>query len=106
MITPVQIRAGRGLREWTQGGLANRARISVVTLNMIESDRIAPRKRTPASIRSVSEAKRPRDIGNESEGFGVVMRLKIRPANPTRSEDRRDGAPDTGSTSRSMRVAE
>jgi DNA-binding XRE family transcriptional regulator len=106
VITPVQIRAGRGLLEWTQGGLANRAGLSVVTLNRIESDQIAPGKRTPASIRSVSEGKRLRDIGNESEGFGVAMRPKIHPENPTRGEDWRDGAADTGSTSRSMRVAE
>ncbi|MEH3120015.1 MAG: helix-turn-helix transcriptional regulator [Methylorubrum populi] len=75
-ITPAQIRAGRGLLKWTQGVLASRASISAVTLNMIESDQVAPRTRTLAAIRSVLEGEGIRFIGDDEEGYGVVMRRK------------------------------
>ncbi|UGB25750.1 helix-turn-helix domain-containing protein [Methylorubrum sp. B1-46] len=104
-ITPAQIRAGRGLLKWTQGVLAHRASISAVTLNMIESDQVAPRTKTLAAIRSVLEGEGIRFIGDESEGFGVVMR-------PRADASRRPGAqepqqePQAAKTSRSMRAAE
>ncbi len=74
MITPAQIRAGRGLLKWTQGVLAARAAISAVTLNMIESDQVAPRTRTLDAIRHVLEQEGVRFIGSESDGFGVLLR--------------------------------
>lgn len=76
MITSSQIRAGRGLLKWTQGVLASRASLSVVTLNMIESDQVRPRSRTLDSIRGVLEGEGIRFIGDESEGFGVLLRPK------------------------------
>lgn len=102
-ITPAQIRAGRGLLKWTQGVLANRASVSVVTLNMIESDQVAPRTKTLASIRSVLEGEGIRFIGSESEGFGVMMR-------PRDGHEEACGSPRSKtpkkSTSSSMRAAE
>ena len=76
MITSAQIRAGRGLLKWTQGVLASRASLSVVTLNMIESDQVAPRRRTLEAIRTVLEGEGIRFIGDEAEGFGVLLRPK------------------------------
>lgn len=74
MITPAQIRAGRGLLKWTQAVLAARAAVSVVTLNMIESDQVAPRARTLDAIRSALEGEGVRFIGDEAQGYGVMLR--------------------------------
>ena len=73
MITSAQIRAGRGLLRWTQGVLASRAAISAVTLNMIESDQVAPRTKTLEAIRRVLEREGVRFIGSETGGFGVLL---------------------------------
>ena len=74
MITSAQIRAGRGLIRWTQGILAARASISVVTLNMIESEQVSPRARTLEAICKVLEHEGVRFVGNELDGFGVVLK--------------------------------
>ena len=73
MITSAQIRAGRGLLRWTQGALASRAAISAVTLNMIESEQVAPRLKTLRAIRDVLEHEGVRFIGTASSGFGVLL---------------------------------
>jgi len=74
MITSAQIRAGRGLLKWTQGLLAARAAISAVTLNMIESDQVAPRARTLDAIRAALEGEGVRFVGDAATGYGVVLR--------------------------------
>ena len=79
MITSAQIRAGRGLVRWTQAVLAARAAISAVPLNMIESDQVTPRTKTLDAIRSVLEREGVRFVGDETEGFGVMLR----PSGPT-----------------------
>ncbi len=76
MITSAQIRAGRGLLKWTQGVLASRASLSIVTLNMIESDQVAPRARTLDAIKTVLEGEGIRFIGDEDDGYGVMLRPK------------------------------
>lgn len=81
MITSAQIRAGRGLLKWTQGVLAARAALSVVTLNMIESDQVAPRSRSLEAIRAALEGEGVRFIGNPEDGYGVVLK----PADQTAS---------------------
>lgn len=78
MINSAQIRAGRGLLKWTQAVLAARAAVSVVTLNMIESDQVAPRARTLDTIRTTLERAGVRFLGDEREGYGVL--LSPRPA--------------------------
>lgn len=98
-ITSAQIRAGRGLLKWTQGVLASRAAVSVVTLNMIESDQVMPRQRTLASIRKVLEGEGIRFIGDADEGYGVLMRGK--PRDGTEATD--DSEAEEGA-SRSMRA--
>ena len=74
MITSAQIRAGRGLIRWTQAVLAARASISVVTLNMIESEQVVPRARTLGAIRAVLEREGVRFIGDADDGFGVLLK--------------------------------
>ena len=76
MITSAQIRAGRGLLRWTQAALAARAAVSAVTLNMIESDQVAPRARTLDALRQAMEREGVRFVGDEAEGFGVVLRSR------------------------------
>jgi transcriptional regulator with XRE-family HTH domain len=73
-INAAQIRAGRGLLKWTQAALATRAAVSVVTLNMIESDQVAPRPRTLDAIRTALEREGVRFVGDAAQGFGVMLR--------------------------------
>ena len=75
MINAAQIRAGRGLLKWTQAVLAARAAVSVVTLNMIESDQVVPRARTVEAIRGVLEGEGVRFVGDET-GYGVMLRQR------------------------------
>ena len=79
MITSAQIRAGRGLLRWTQAALASRAAVSAVTLNMIESDQVAPRTRTLDAIRRAMEREGVRFVGDEVDGFGAVLRPRPPP---------------------------
>ncbi|WP_245239640.1 helix-turn-helix domain-containing protein [Methylobacterium variabile] len=80
MITSAQIRAGRGLLKWTQGVLASRAALSVVTLNMIESEQVQPRSRTLAAIRAALEGEGIRFVGDAEDGYGVILRPAAKPA--------------------------
>lgn len=72
MISSAQIRAGRGLVKWTQATLAARAAVSVVTLNMIESDQVAPRARTLDAIRVALEREGVRFVTDE-HARGVML---------------------------------
>jgi transcriptional regulator with XRE-family HTH domain len=74
MIGSAQIRAARGLLKWTQAMLAHKASISVVTLNMIESDRVDPRASTLQAIENVLAKAGVVFIGDAREGFGVRLR--------------------------------
>jgi hypothetical protein len=56
--------------------LAAKAGISIVTLNMIESDNVHPRRTTLDSIRSVLEASGVEFIGQSQQGLGVRFRIE------------------------------
>ena len=73
MISSAQIRAGRGLLKWTQAMLAAKAGLSVVTMNMIESDSVTPRERTLATIREVLEKAGVEFIERHGRGIGVCF---------------------------------
>jgi DNA-binding XRE family transcriptional regulator len=77
-MNSAQIRAARGLLKWTQAMLAHKASISVVTLNMIESDSVDSRVSTLKSIQTVLEQAGVEFIGDEHEGLGVRFRGKPR----------------------------
>jgi transcriptional regulator with XRE-family HTH domain len=74
MITAAQIRAARGLLKWTQSSLAAQCGLSVVTLNMIESEAVQPRKGSIAAIRQALESGGVEFIGAGSGGIGVRFR--------------------------------
>lgn len=74
MIDSAQIRAARGLLKWTQAMLAHKAALSVVTLNMIESDRVDPRASTLRAIEDTLTKAGVIFIGDEREGVGVRLR--------------------------------
>jgi transcriptional regulator with XRE-family HTH domain len=78
MINSAQIRAARGLLKWTQATLAQKAAISIVTLNMIECDRVDPRVSTLAAIEATLQKSGIEFIGNEREGVGVRLRPERR----------------------------
>jgi predicted transcriptional regulator len=78
MISSAQLRAARGLLKWTQAILAHKAAVSVVTLNMIESDRVDPRASTLHAIERALEKAGVEFIGSEREGFGVRFRVSRR----------------------------
>ena len=74
MISSAQIRAGRALLKWTQATLAAHAAVSIVTLNMIETEQVAARAKTLNAIRVALEAAGVAFIGDEETGRGVLLR--------------------------------
>lgn len=83
MISSAQIRAARGLLNWTQAMLAHRAQISAVTLHMIESNHVDPRASTLRAIEAALEKAGVELIGSEREGLGVRLRPARRSRTPT-----------------------
>ena len=81
MITAAQIRAARGLLKWTQGALAAKSGLSVVTLNMIESEAVQPRKGSIAAIRQALESGGVEFVGGGG-GEGLGVRFRNGAANP------------------------
>jgi transcriptional regulator with XRE-family HTH domain len=71
MITAAQIRAARGLLKWTQGTLAAKSGLSIVTLNMIESETVQPRKSSLTAIQQALESGGVEFIGTGGGGLGV-----------------------------------
>ena len=74
MINSAQIRAARGLLKWTQAALAHKASLSVVTLNMVESDTVDPRASTLRAIETALAEGGVEFIGDETGGLGVRFR--------------------------------
>jgi transcriptional regulator with XRE-family HTH domain len=79
MITAAQIRAARGLLKWTQAALAAKSGLSVVTLNMIESETVQPRKGSIEAIRQALEAGGVEFTGGEDGAVGVRFKERGRP---------------------------
>ena len=77
MITSAQVRAARGLLKWTQATLAHKAAISIVTLNMIECDRVDPRASTLGAIEAALQRAGVEFCGDAREGFGVRLRPAV-----------------------------
>jgi transcriptional regulator with XRE-family HTH domain len=73
MITAAQIRAARGLLKWTQSTLAAKSGLSIVTLNMIESETVQPRKSSLTAIQQALESGGVEFIGTGG-GLGVRFR--------------------------------
>ncbi len=79
MISPQQCRAARGLLDWSQQILAERAGVGIVTIRQLEAETHAPRRATLAVVRGAFEAAGVEFIDENGGGAGVRLR---KPANP------------------------
>ena len=74
MITSPQCRAARGLLDWTQQELADRARVGIVTVRQFEGGLNEPRRATLEVIRRALEAAGVEFIQENGGGPGVRLR--------------------------------
>ena len=79
MITPAQCRAARGLLDWTQQNLADRAGVGIVTVRQVEAGVSEPRKATLEVIRRALEGAGVEFIDENGGGPGVRLRMRRRP---------------------------
>jgi predicted transcriptional regulator len=74
MITPEQCRAARGLLDWSQGDLAQKATVGIVTVRQLEAGVHTPRQATMDVIRRAFEAAGVEFIEQNGGGPGVRLR--------------------------------
>jgi transcriptional regulator with XRE-family HTH domain len=74
MLTPAQCRAARGLIDWSQLELAERAEVGIVTIRQLEAGNHAPRRATLDVVRRALEAGGVEFIDENGEGAGVRLR--------------------------------
>ena len=78
MITSSQCRAARGLLDWTQQELADRAGVGIVTVRHFEGGLNEPRRATLEVIRRALEAAGVEFIQQNGGGPGVRLRKRQR----------------------------
>jgi ribosome-binding protein aMBF1 (putative translation factor) len=74
MITPAQCRAARGLLDWTQQELADKAKVGVVTIRQVEAGVAAPRRATLHVIERAFDLAGVELINEDGGGLGVRFR--------------------------------
>jgi transcriptional regulator with XRE-family HTH domain len=74
MVTSAQCRAARGLLDWTQQELADRAGVGIVTVRQVEAGLSEPRRATLEVIRRALEAGGVEFIDENGGGPGVRLR--------------------------------
>ncbi len=74
MLTPAQCRAARGLIDWSQLELAQRAAVGIVTIRQLEAGVHAPRRSTLDVVRRALEAAGVEFIDENGGGAGVRLR--------------------------------
>jgi len=74
MLTPAQCRAARGLLDWTQDQLAERAQVGVVTIRQLEAGQTVPRRATLHVIQRAFELAGVELINANGGGPGVRLR--------------------------------
>ena len=74
MITPSQCRAARGLLSWNQLNLADRAGVSIMTVNQFEKEGSRPRRATLDVVRRAFEKAGVEFIEENGGGPGVRLR--------------------------------
>ncbi len=74
MITPAQCRAARGLLDWSQGQLAEKAQVGIVTVRQLEAGVHQPRRATLEVIKRALEAAGIEFIDENGGGPGVRLR--------------------------------
>ena len=78
MITSAQCRAARGLLDWTQQDLADRAGVGIVTVRQVEAGVSEPRRATLEVIRRAFETAAVEFIDENGGGPGVRLRKRQR----------------------------
>jgi len=74
MVTAAQCRASRGLLDWSQQDLADRAGVGIVTVRQLESGETQPRRATLEVIRLAFESAGVEFIDANGGGPGVRLR--------------------------------
>ena len=78
MISPMQCRAARGLLDWSQQELADRAQVGIVTIRQLEAGSNVPRRSTLQVVRTAFEAAGVVFIEENGGGPGVRLRKPTR----------------------------
>jgi transcriptional regulator with XRE-family HTH domain len=78
MITSAQCRAARGLLDWTQQELADRAGLGIVTVRQFEAGLNEPRRATLEVIRRALEVAGVEFIDENGGGPGLRLRKSQR----------------------------
>ncbi len=73
-MTPAQCRAARGLLKWTQDDLAEKAKVSVVTIRNFENEKSVPQRASLDVTRRALEADGVEFIPENGGGPGVRLR--------------------------------
>jgi transcriptional regulator with XRE-family HTH domain len=76
MITPQQSRAARALLDWSQGFLAEKAGVGIVTVRQLEAGAHVPRRATLDVIRRALESAGVEFIDENGGGAGVRLRKR------------------------------
>jgi transcriptional regulator with XRE-family HTH domain len=74
MISASQCRAARGLLDWSQQELADRAKVGIVTVRQLEAGAHQPRRATLDVVRRCLEAAGVAFIEENGGGAGVRLR--------------------------------
>jgi transcriptional regulator with XRE-family HTH domain len=74
MVTAAQCRAARGLLDWSQQDLADRARVGIVTVRQLEGGSTQPRRATLDVIRRALESADVEFIDENGGGPGVRLK--------------------------------
>ena len=82
MITAAQCRAARGLLDWTQQNLADRAGVGIVTVRQVEAGISEPRKATLEVIKRAFEDSGVEFLEENGGGPGVRLRIRQRTRSP------------------------
>jgi transcriptional regulator with XRE-family HTH domain len=78
MVTAAQCRAARGLLDWSQQELADRAGLGIVTIRQIEVGITDPRRATLAVLKQAFERAGIEFIDENGGGPGVRIRKRKR----------------------------
>jgi transcriptional regulator with XRE-family HTH domain len=76
MVTAAQCRAARGLLDWSQQDLADRAGVGIVTVRQLEAGGTQPRRATLDVIRRAFESADVEFIDENGGGPGVRLRKR------------------------------
>jgi transcriptional regulator with XRE-family HTH domain len=80
MVTAAQCRAARGLLDWNQQDLADRAGLGIVTVRQLEAGASEPRRATLEVVKRAFESAGIEFIDENGGGAGVRLRKRHQPA--------------------------